>query len=475
MLRRRTDGSLGNAIIWFGASYAATICGYLGLNAVAGRWLGPADFGQFVVVLTATGLLGQLGLVGVHRSGLREAARLEGEDDRHALVRLRNGVRAVHLTTLPFVSALGVVGAWVLSAEETTPVRLTLSCSVGVLVLLTGQQKVWANYLRGFGHYRLASLVEGRSGGALVAVSQAGLALALWRLFPALGLAGVLGAVAAGYAIPVLAARQVVRAHWRHQPGDQAPQLIADMRAVIRRDWRFLSVQIAVFLNISIEVWIAALLLDAVDTSMYTAGLRLAQLLILPMTAIQVVFSPTIARLMVQEDRQRHVERILRTGASLASLLTVAVAVPMVVAPRARARPGVRAGIRRCRAGAAAAAARVRRQRPHGAGRDDPVHVGPRGSQRAGAVGGSGGPGRARDGRRVPGWRGGARGRLHPGLRLRLHRDVVDHPSSTRRQHAHHRSTQPGAPALGVVTARDARGSGNFPPDPPRPAVRHVA
>ena len=53
---------------------------------------------------------------------------------------------------------------------------------------------------------------------------------------------------------------------------------------------------------------------------MYTAGLRLAQLLILPMTAIQVVFSPTIARLMVQEDRQRHVERILRTGASLASL-----------------------------------------------------------------------------------------------------------------------------------------------------------
>jgi O-antigen/teichoic acid export membrane protein len=333
MLRRRTDGSLGNAIIWFGASYAATICGYLGLNAVAGRWLGPADFGQFVVVLTATGLLGQLGLVGVHRSGLRGAARLEGEDDRHALVRLRNGVRAVHLTTLPFVSALGVVGAWVLSAEETTPVRLTLSCSVGVLVLLTGQQKVWANYLRGFGHYRLASLVEGRSGGALVAVSQAGLALALWRLFPALGLAGVLGAVAAGYAIPVLAARQVVRAHWRHQPGDQAPQLIADMRAVIRRDWRFLSVQIAVFLNISVEVWIAALLLDAVDTSMYTAGLRLAQLLILPMTAIQVVFSPTIARLMVQEDRQRHVERILRTGATLASLLTVAVAVPMVVAP----------------------------------------------------------------------------------------------------------------------------------------------
>ena len=44
-----------------------------------------------------------------------------------------------------------------------------------------------------------------------------------------------------------------------------------------RRDWRFLSSQAAVHLNLSVELFIAALLLDDVSTSMFGAGQRLAQ------------------------------------------------------------------------------------------------------------------------------------------------------------------------------------------------------
>lgn len=325
--------SLSKAMGWFVCSYAAALLGYLGLNAVAGRWLGPDQFGHLVVALTATGLLGQVGLVGVHRSGLREAARQRRDPSPEALVALRNGVRAVTLTTLPLTGLLTAVVTFFLMSEEPLGTRSALACAVGSLVVLSGQQKVWANYLRGFGYVRLASLLEGRSGGAFVASLQAALALAVWQLAPGWGLAGALGAVAVGFAGPVFFSRQVVRAHWRSFAGAR-PHLARDLRSAVRRDWRFLSVQVATYLNISIEVWIAALLLSNVETSMFTAGLRLTQLLMLPMTALQVVFSPTIARMTVQPEERGRVERLLRTGATLAAVLTFVIWLPMVVAPR---------------------------------------------------------------------------------------------------------------------------------------------
>jgi O-antigen/teichoic acid export membrane protein len=319
-------------MVWFVASYAVALLGYLGLNAVAGRWLGPGQFGYFVVVLTVTGLLGQVGLVGVHRSGLREAARLRNDESPEALARLRNGVRAIHLTTLPLTGLLGAGGTWFVASGQPLPTRLGLCCGVGLLIVLGGQQKMWANYLRGFGYVKLASLVEGRSGGAFVAGTQALLVVAAWQLFPQWGLVGAVGAVAAGYALPILVARRAVTRRWQHLVGPR-PHLARDLKGAVRRDWRFLSVQVATYLNISVDVWIAALLLTNVETSMFTAALRLAQLLQLPMTGLQVVFSPAIARLTAQEDHRDRVQALLRTGATLAAALTALVWLPMLIAP----------------------------------------------------------------------------------------------------------------------------------------------
>lgn len=94
-----------------------------------------------------------------------------------------------------------------------------------------------------------------------------------------------------------------------------------------------MSVQVATYLNINIEVWIAAALLSAVDTSMFTAALRLTQLLVLPMTAIQVVFAPAIARMMHRQDEHASAEVLLRTGATIAASMTLVLWLPMVIAP----------------------------------------------------------------------------------------------------------------------------------------------
>jgi O-antigen/teichoic acid export membrane protein len=323
---------LSRAMAWFVASYAGAVLGFLGLNAVAGRWLGPTEFGFFVATIAATGLLGQIGLVGSHRSGLREVARLRDQDDPEAMAVLRNGVRAVNLTTLPAAGLIGGAGAWFLTSGQPTWTRIAVSGCVALLVVLCGQQQLWANYARGLGLVRFASLLEGRSGGALVAGLQAAAVLAAWQLFPSWGLPGALAGVAVGFAVPVVLARHQVRRRWRNldQP---RPHLLRDVRRTVRRDWRFLSVQVATYLNVNTEIWIAAVLLSSFDTSMYTAGQRLAQLLVLPLTALQVVFAPVIARMAVRGRDNVPLEGLLRTGASAATLLTVLLALPMVVAP----------------------------------------------------------------------------------------------------------------------------------------------
>ncbi|KRF36854.1 hypothetical protein ASG94_05500 [Nocardioides sp. Soil805] len=319
-------------MIWFSASYAGAILGFLGVTAVAGRWLGPADFGSFVAALAAAGLLGQIGLMGSHRSGLREVARLRDKDEPEAMAVLRNGVRAVSLTTLPAAGLVGGVAAAVLVDGDEVWQRFALGVVLAALVVVTGQQQLWANYVRGLGHVRFASLLEGRSGGAFVAALQAGSVLAVWLLAPATGLVGALAAVCAGYLVPLLIARSVVRRRWRGLGGPR-PRLWRDLRMTVRRDWRFLSGQVATYLNVSIEIWIASLLLSSVDTSMYTAGQRLALLLVLPLTALQVVFAPVIARAGRQAHDDGSLERLLRTGATVATGMTLLLALPFVVAP----------------------------------------------------------------------------------------------------------------------------------------------
>ncbi len=58
--RRRSGTSLIGALRWFVVSYGFAVLGYLVVNAVASRWLGLADFTDFVIVLTVSTVVGQV-------------------------------------------------------------------------------------------------------------------------------------------------------------------------------------------------------------------------------------------------------------------------------------------------------------------------------------------------------------------------------------------------------------------------------
>lgn len=321
--------SLRGAMVWFALSYGVAILGYLALNAAASRLLGSGDFGYFVIAITATTLISQVGLLGVHRSGLREAARLDPADIE-GLAQLRRGVRAVNLVTLPLVSLLSAIVTFLIVDIGSFVDRWGTALGIGALVLLSGQQKIWANFLRGFGQVRFASLLEGRSGGALVSVLQSALVGMVWLLIPGAGLAGALGATALGFAIPVVWARTRVVSIWRHVP--VSGNVLREVKAVIGRDWRFVSNQAAATLNSTIEVWLAGLVLTSFATSQFGAAQRLAMLVVIPLTSLQVVFAPVISRLLVRDDDQR-LEPLLRTGSTMATAATAALWLPMLLVP----------------------------------------------------------------------------------------------------------------------------------------------
>lgn len=327
--RRQRYVSVLSALVWFAISYGVAIGGYLLLNASASRLLSPALFGYFVVAMTTATVVGQLGLMGVHRAGLREAARLaEGDDE--GLLLLRRGVRAVLVLALPVASIVSGVITYALADNYATSTRWLMGIGMALMVMLGGQQKLWANYLRGFGDIKFASLLEGRSGGALVASLQAIGLFVVLQWWPNAGLGVALLVVSIGYALPVLwAARRVTR-RWRHvRPRGH---VFADFGLVLRRDWRFATNQVAAYLNATVEIWIAGLVLSSLDTSLYSAAQRLALLLAVPLTSIQVVFAPVCARMLLSGE-VRTLERLLRTGATLAALVTAVAWVPMLLIP----------------------------------------------------------------------------------------------------------------------------------------------
>ncbi|GAA5141794.1 hypothetical protein GCM10023340_04100 [Nocardioides marinquilinus] len=326
---RAPSSSLSDSARWFAGSYAVAILGYLGVIAAAGRLLGPADLGAFLVVVTATGLVGQAGLVGVHRSGLREVARL-GPDDRDELARLRDGATAVNVIVLPAASLLTAVVCWLLRGARATWPELLLAALAGSLVHLSAQQKLCGACLRGFGHTRLAALIEGRSGGALVAALQAVLVLAVWVAAPGWGLTGALAAVALGYLLPLPLAYAVLRRRWGRMRVSRT--LVADLRGVVRRDWRFAVSQAGGFANASIDLWLCAALLGVTASSHFGAAQRLAQLVLLPSAALGTVVSPAVARLSARHDPQR-LESLVRTVTTLALVGSVLLALPLVVLP----------------------------------------------------------------------------------------------------------------------------------------------
>ena len=88
----------------------------------------------------------------------------------------------------------------------------------------------------------------------------------------------------------------------------------------------------AIYLSGAIEIWIAGVVLSSTDASLFSAAQRLALLLALPLTTLQVVVAPVVTRSLAAQQKHR-LEQVLRTGATLAAAGSAVVVVPILLFP----------------------------------------------------------------------------------------------------------------------------------------------
>lgn len=317
--------SLFRSLFYFVQSYVLTIFGYLAVSVLAARLLGTSDFGHYVALVTAANIVGQAALLGVHRSGLREAAQA---DSAGALEGLRRGVRAILMVPLPLASL--ATAAVVLVQGGADAEGIATAGLTGVLVFLMGYQKVCAGFLRGLGHLRAATLVTGRSGGALVALGQAPSLLLIGWLVPEWGLVGVLSCTVLGFGLPLVWAWWLLDKGMPRRRGHTST--LQDLRRVVRRDWRFSLSQTGGFLNSTVELWLSGAVLSATGMSLFAGGQRLGQLMLIPSTSLSTVFSPALARLAKKDEHGRF-EPLVRTSATVAASVSGVLWIPMMLVP----------------------------------------------------------------------------------------------------------------------------------------------
>lgn len=329
-VRGARQQSLWQSLLWFSGPFGIGLIGFFALNATGARGLG-AGFGDFVAVTAAALVMGQLSLCGVHRSGLREAARIT---DRHdpMMRMLRLDVAAVERLTLAGGAVLTALGAALLLEDELAA-RISVGVATAALVYLSGGQQLWANYLRGFGEARAAGLIEGRSGGAVVVLSQAAVMACLFVVWgSSMSLASAIAAMAAGYLVPTLVARRRVTRRW-HGMHVRSRELPRRLRRLADSNGRFMVTTLTSQVNQYVDLWIAAAVLTAFGGSAFSVSLRLAAMLTLAAAAVQVAFAPAVSRLWGRQDMPQ-LEQLLRTGASVATVGLVITAVPLLMFPK---------------------------------------------------------------------------------------------------------------------------------------------
>lgn len=323
--RNSADGSVGASATFrrtigcFAGSYAVSSLGFLACQALAGHILGLTEYGPFAALTTGSVVLGQLGTFGLHRSGLRVTARTKSATSDELEAQYA-AARAVALLALPLLALVWGAVSLPLLSIHTVPLlmRLAVVACVAAQVHTLAFTTIAAGLLRGSGRVELASVLDGRSGGAAMVAVQSSFLFFLigdhspQRLEHCLIAMG-LGAIPSG----------AMAWWWLFAPTRQPTRLGPPATAIvaaIKEGRVFAGIQAVGMLNAQIETWIAAALLVSADASGFASAQRVALLIVLPLTAAQTIFSPTLSRLAA-EGRVREIGQLLRATNTLTAVL----------------------------------------------------------------------------------------------------------------------------------------------------------
>lgn len=298
--RRFATGSAvaGMTMVTVGAMIA-NLASYL-LHLPAGRWLGPAGYGEFASLLAA-----QL-VLAVPALALQTVVAREAVHGSSVAVLRRLGYRCAALAAVVALALVPVV-AWALDTSVTGAFGSLVTAPL--LVLLAAEQ----GQLQGRGRFAALSVVLAAAGAAKVVPAVAVLAVGG-------GPGAALLAGAAGTGVVAVAASLLVG-----RVGEETSSRVPGAGAVLRAS----QVQLALIALTSLDLLLARVVLDADSAGLYALGAVATKVAFWLPQAVGVVLYPRMANPAQSAAAVRSALTVL-LGLGAALVAAVAVCAPIV-------------------------------------------------------------------------------------------------------------------------------------------------
>lgn len=245
-----------------------------GFTLVAVHALAPALFGALTALLGLV-LIGNVASLGLQATGARRIATHTGPGQAVLADSLLKAGRVggIWLTVLALLATPVII--LLLHIDSIVAVAL-LAPALGLMTVLGAQLGV----LQGGEHWRELAIVY-----AMVGVGRVGLGGLGLLIEPSL--VGAMGGIAAGTALPVLAAAFVLRGSTGAQPGE--------VRQIFHETLRGTHALAAFFVIANADVLLARALMDPDDSGRYAAGVIVAKACLFLPQFVSVVVFPALA------------------------------------------------------------------------------------------------------------------------------------------------------------------------------------
>ncbi len=307
---------------WVGAARVLGVVLTFVSNVALARLLTPVDFGEFLLVASAIGVLSTIAMFGLNSVMVRVVGESVGRIDRQSVRCLFRHISALAIPSICLVGLLSPDALRCLFPDLDW--TATLSCNIDSHYACCAQQ-IMAEGLRGFHDQRWASLLSGgQISGPLtslllitfVSLLACSGRLTLQSVLWLMDLALFITAVIAAYCLRRVAFRWFRSAENGGEPVNPRNMLWRDIIWVAAP---LMLMQVLMFVTTQSDVWIAGLCFNSDSVALYGVARRVAATVgMLPQIAGVAVCAP-IATLNAQGDHEQ-MQALLRTSATFAAL-----------------------------------------------------------------------------------------------------------------------------------------------------------
>ncbi len=326
LIRRLVGGGT-----WVLAGRIAGILLLLVCFVVLARWLPPAEFGLFLVIISVINFLSTLGRFGLDRVLIRFLSEGLGTENGTLVQRTLRDSFAMGLASALCVS---VAGGLVLKFAVLSQLPAVVFLLLGAAVLLVTMLHLVAEALRGFHQLHYASLFSPQSGPLTTLLFFVAL-IAMGATPPSLSIALMCYTLPAACILPLalfILARTANRSLSKLPRESRGTRLSISLSQLIALSSPIAISDTLTFLSMNAGLWIVAVCCSEHDLALFGAARQLAMLVVLPLNLVNVTVMSTIPELYAQRQLAK-LQRVLQISASVATIPTLLLVLMFVIAP----------------------------------------------------------------------------------------------------------------------------------------------